>query len=324
MPANRRQHYVPQSYLRAWSPNGTHVWTYDTYRDAHALLPTRDVAQERYFNDAFRRRPHAADDGFPADAIERQFQEWENDFLLARDVALGVAQGTREGTLLERRQMSICIALQLLRTAQLRDILLQQAAQPRSGEAGDLIGWLPADLRAEIARNPAFATEHISLVQACLLWESMIVPEVAAELYHYLWVVAVNRTPWPFYTTDAPVAALAHPHAQPPFHPKAHSFGTGAMRHDVLKRLYIPEPEKGGLELIFPVAPECALLMFHPCDFAETLGEKQGKVLALGGESAQLRNVVIAGSARRQVFSCSDDFQLARAAKRYNDQRSPS
>lgn len=79
-----------------------------------------------------------------------------------------------------------------------------------------------------------------------------------------------------------------------------------------VKRLFCEDPLKGGLELIFPVSPECALLMFHPYDFERELGDKQGKVLVLGAESVQIRNVVIAASAIRQVLSSTDDFAVAK------------
>ena len=58
--------------------------------------------------------------------------------------------------------------------------------------------------------------------------------------------------------------------------------------------------------------------MFHPFDFEKELGDKQGKVLVVGAESVLIRNIVIAGTAVRQVLSSTDDFRMAEAAVRHS------
>lgn len=291
---------------------------FDSPSEKSSLVGIGSVAHEVFFNDRFRRHDGAATDGLPNDLMERQFQAFENDFLVARDIAHAVAANEREGTLAERQTMSFCVAVQLLRTAKTRAAILREAVFP--GASTGLLSWLGPDLRQRIVADATFAREHISLIQASLMWSTNLIPAITAELYHYLWIIARNDTPSSFYTSDAAIATLTHGPGEPPFHARPEVVAGGARRLPILKGLFCTEPESVGLELVFPVSPRCALMMFHPFDFADSLGEKQGKVLVVGTETVLIRNAAIAAHARRQVFATSDDFGVALAASRARNQ----
>ena len=316
----KKQHYVPRSYLKVWSSDGQRIWMFDKYRGKSQYVGIGSVAQETYFNDAFRRFRGQATDGELSDVVERQFQTWENQFLTMRQVALDVAANKREGSLEERSIMATCAALQLLRTAKTRSVLIREA-EGSDGSNG-LLNWLDEPLRERIFHEPGFARKHISLIQACLLWTTDIIPHIATELYHYIWVIAKNSTAFPFYTSDVPIAALTHNTGEPPFYPTPREYSEASGGMHLVKRLFYDDPLKGGLELIFPVSPKCAVLMFHPFDFKKELADKQGKVLVVGTESVLIRNAVIAAAAVRQVFSSMDDFKVAKAVARHETSES--
>jgi hypothetical protein len=310
----KKQHYVPKSYLKAWSLDGRRIWMFDKHTGRSRNVGIGSVAQETYFNDAFRRIRGQVTDGESSDLVERQFQTWENDFLTMRQVALDVAANRRGGSLEERRTMSICAAIQLMRTAKTRRALIREASESPSNQRNRLIDWLDEPLRERIVHVPGFAREHISLIQLCLLWNTDIIPHIATELYHYLWIVAKNETSFPFYTSDAPIAALTHGVEQPPFYPTPREYSGASKGWPLVKRLFCENPLERGLELILPVSPQCAVLMFHPFDFEKELGDEQGKVLVVGTESVLIRNIAIAGSTVRQVLSSTDDFRMAEVA----------
>ena len=245
---------------------------FDKHSRESRMVGLGSVAQETYFNDAFRRINGQVTDGEPPNLVDRQFGIWEEQFLTMRRVALDVAADRRAGTLEERRTMATCAALQLLRTAKTRSVILREADEYRPGQPSILLDRLRAGWRDRIAREPGFARKHISLIQADLMWNTNIIPDIATELYYYLWVVAKNPTPFPFYTSDAPIAAVIHGAEEPPFYTTPHAASEKGGSMSFVKRLFCEDLLKGGLELIIPVSPECALLMFHPYDFESELG----------------------------------------------------
>lgn len=176
---------------------------------------------------------------------------------------------------------------QLLRTAKAREELLSESLN-ESESRPRLIDWLDPQLREKMLTEPAFARQHISLIQTWLLWNSDLVPQIATELYFYLWIIAKNSTQLPFYTSDAPVAALTHSPGKSPFDPTPSGQNHQKMKLNTLKGLFCKDSAECGLELIFPVAPDCALLMFHPFDFEASLGDRQGNVLVVGEQTVSI------------------------------------
>lgn len=317
MPGYKKQHYVARGYLRAWSSDNRRIWMFDTRTKQSDIVGLKSVAQETYFNDGHRREGGIITDGRADSLYEDQFRVWEDQLLDVRRVAEEIAAGGRVGTLEERRVMATCVALQLLRTRQARNALLVEACSRESSQRV-LMPFLSEDLQQCMEGNPEFVREHINLIHSCLLWDNVdgTVPAVAAfacELYSYIWLIAKNPTPYPFYTSDAPIAAISHKPDAPPY-PTPGRFHGCYGEISLAKRYFSRNPHAGGQELIFPLAPDLALMMFHPYDFQQGLTAYQGTVLVLGLEDVLTRNVVIAGSAVRQVFSSIDDFYCANAA----------
>lgn len=48
----KKQHYVPQCYLKRWDFSGAHqVYVYDKVQDKYRINNVEDIASERYFYD---------------------------------------------------------------------------------------------------------------------------------------------------------------------------------------------------------------------------------------------------------------------------------
>jgi hypothetical protein len=211
-----------------------------------------------------------------------------------------------------------------LLSARTRALILYEADIPPQSRSTGLLSWLPQRFHSRIAKDPAFVAENIAFIQTYLIWQTKLIPRIATELYQYLWVVAKNPTRIPFFTSDAPVAGFSHATGQAPYFPTPRPYSDNPDELSVVKRLFVEDSMKGEVEIIFPLSPALALMMFHPSDFEKELGHKQGKVLVLGLESVMLRNALIAGTALRQVLSLDDDFWLANAAREYDLNRNQS
>ena len=66
----KKQHYVPQCYLKAWEIDGRHkVYVYDKEKQESRINNIEDVASGRYFYDFSLR------DIYPQDAIDKLLEE---------------------------------------------------------------------------------------------------------------------------------------------------------------------------------------------------------------------------------------------------------
>ena len=131
----RRQHYVPQSYLRRFSEDGSRVNVYDKVVRKSFVSNTRDVAQAPFFNDSFLRDDdQRMPDGVADDLIERELGRWEERLTEMTEVARSVAEGGG-ADLDERVSMSICAAIQMVRIPEWRKHLVQLSTEHLEADA---------------------------------------------------------------------------------------------------------------------------------------------------------------------------------------------
>lgn len=281
-----RQHWVPQSYLRRFSPDGTHIWMFDKPTQRTAFPSIRDVAQGKYFYDGFLRDNLGVLPGdVPEGTIEREFQRWEAALTDMTEVASRIAAGGGAG-LDERKTMSICVALQLLRTPILRSHLKDGAAT-----------FLEEDANAFLAREkPESATKYkvqIAIPDSWsgalhfeVIWSGDHVVRVATDIFHYIWHIGVAPSAIHLCTSDAPVTPFVH---------DTHQFRTTTSSrspyHDVIRQVLVGGVSTRGVELAYPLTPELALLMYHPEYFAH-LQPTQGKARRLTEDEASHYNAL--------------------------------
>ena len=176
---NMLHHFVPQFYLRRFVANDGQIWVYD--KDADKIFHTspKNIAAERGF--------YTLDQIFPDPVeLEKQFNgieqeaakitdDWLNHLNIEKPI---VISGTN------RRDMSLYITTQLLRTAEARTILLQGIRNPD-------VQSMDEKFQREI---------HIDL-----LWNLPVVDKICDWVHSCIWTFRFCKGPESLYTSDDPV-----------------------------------------------------------------------------------------------------------------------
>jgi hypothetical protein len=304
----RRQHWVPRSYLLRWSPDERCVHTYDRVTGAAKLISVQDVAQRTYFYERFLRggKGRTADTA-AFGVLEREYQRWEDALMAATEVAERVASGG-PGSLEERRTMALAVAVQMVRTPAFRAGIVDAVSEELTGQFIEYLRETNPRLAASLDSKYRleFAGEDMpSLIHAITVWQSDLVTRIAATLYHYIWVIGSNASGIPLYTSDDPVAMVLHDAT-----PTERQGASGDVLPSSIAALTDAITPRA-IELVFPLSPNLALLMYQPDMFAD-LRERQGQVRVMGAGTVARLNQALAARCDRQVYSADGDFAIAR------------
>lgn len=83
--------------------------------------------------------------------------------------------------------------------------------------------------------------DFVKLQHSSMILDSDMAIEIAELLYKHIWVVYVNKTNNPFYTSDDPVARIPHKHS---------------------KNMSYSRLSSEGIEIVFPISPNLLLAMY--------------------------------------------------------------
>lgn len=171
----RAQHYVPQSYLRRFTPDGKLLWVFDKTTGSTFRSSVHNVAQENGFYDL---------PGDVGQTVERTLSLIEERFSEGVEALLGSLSLTSE----IRHELADYIALQALRTRKTRDVVsaLADKLAPATIDAADTPG-----LHCDFMTNPE------------------AIRSLGGVLRGHIWVVCRNDTEQPFYTSDHPVTSYS-------------------------------------------------------------------------------------------------------------------
>lgn len=298
-----KQHWVPQSYLRRFSYNGSHIWVFDKPTGRSVPNNIRDVAHSRFFNDSFLRdEAGRITPDVPEGWLEEQFGKWETNLRTATAAALRVANGGG-ASLEERATMATCVALQLTRTPAFRQRLTSGLIASLEEDANAYAAETMPDFAAKFRATLSFPPEWYAAVHHRFVWTSGQVPEIAADLYHYIWRIGVNLTSMPLCTSDTPVVRFIHDVVEPNTERHAEE-----DQHDIVRRIFVGDRAFSGIEVAFPLTPEVALLMYHPAYF-EWMHPAQGRVSRLSEAQVLHYNALQLLDCERQVYSRENVFE---------------
>ena len=263
----------------------------------------RDVAQQRYFYDI----PQVV---IPPDllqtmdrqAIEHTLSELEGDFntvveRVLRKVTsrnplrrfLNVVTFRHCKAISRRDKEALCffVALQYLRTREFRltiqDGLEQFESAIRKRIPADQIDFFFEGFQG--VNEVDVRMHHLSL-----MLDNEFVDELTALLNGHILVIGQNRSHQKLYTSDNPMVRQAH------------------KRHPVLRNIGIGSP---GIEIAMPLSSDYILIFMEKTHFAP-LAKSDRKCVDLEEGNIEYYNSLQVRGCDRQVYSATDDFDLAR------------
>lgn len=298
----KKQHYVPQCYLEAWTiPGGKQVNVYDKIKKTNRVNNIEDVAEKNYFYDidfskvikeekeiyGFDKEHDLSKIGeeqylenFFAENIEPKYKEFLKkliNFEYQDDI-------TNEEqyffTTIEKLRFSYFIAIQEIRLKRVRDSI------------NDLVDLLKQafegyQLSHEVEQMINVSKEEMPFIHGKMICDEKKIVELARNFAMKNWVLLVNRTNSLFYTSDCPIGTIGHLEKQETIKNGLNSSGT---------------------IVYFPISSKVILLMF---DEKYSIKNKNfdRRILSTDDlEDIEYFNRYIAVDADRCIISKSNDF----------------
>ncbi|MCB6452244.1 DUF4238 domain-containing protein [Erysipelatoclostridium ramosum] len=322
MADTKKEHYVPRCYLKNFVLDNDRINVFDKFKTQIRPQKIMDIAMENYFYDIkFDELIQMAEkdkeekikndlmeivgvdnwesvlDELDEKHIEKEFfSQLEGIYSGLLQTLINKSYGGNDWVIqnclacseIEKSFMALFIAIQIIRTKSFRDNLrdmitktyqtLAYKSQMNNEDA------LPKEA-FECEVNPDFVKlQHSSMI----LDEEMAVG-IAETLCNHIWVMYVNKTEYPFYTSDNPVATIPHKHD------KYMSYGGFNSE---------------GVEIVFPISPKLLLAMYEKTTYDKLFSDRQFYALT-SKDMVDYFNCQQVYHSYRCVFSGKTNFELA-------------
>lgn len=186
----KRQHYVPQHYLKGFTSSNKKKFLFVYDKENGKIFPSsiRNIGHENYFYDVGEDQ-----------IIEKLFSTFESKFNIALQKLIN--NEDLNGLSTEDKELiSNFIAVQMLRTKESRienkqmlETIIEQIADRTPGLNGDYNYEIDGDDLRDL---------HVDLIFS-------LVPEISEILLKDMaWKLCLNKTDYPFWTSDHPCAKL--------------------------------------------------------------------------------------------------------------------
>jgi hypothetical protein len=294
----KRQHFVPRCYLGGFTGDGETICAFDKTTGRSFQPSLMNIAQECGFYDL----PGDAFVGAPADwqdpqIAEKAFGPLEVALLqtiheLLRQVETGW-QFSRDIAV----QMAPHVVRQMLRTRRARQHLSDTCGSAAMSRFVEYLKSESPDLIPQVEKHVRFFLNEpdLTVLHVQEVFSSSRIAGIAEGLVNHIWVVGMNQTGRPFYTSDDPVVRLVN--AQLPLHTAV--------------GLQTP-----GIEIAFPLTSSHILLLFERQHFADW-EPLDGLAIPMSDINVRRYNGLQVHQSHRQLYCESDQFEQAREECRY-------
>ncbi len=290
MGQHKKQHYVQQSYLRRFSSDEKRIFVYDKVLQKSFQNAISDVAQESHFY----RLPDnlKTEDGKPISIddpliVEKAFQRIESranqDIQTLIELPAGASIPTET-----REDLSIFLAIQFLRTRAYRNLVVETAEKFIQALTRELIKENFGEESLKYTPKISFNDKAAGLFQSQQIFGFVKLEEFAEVLHNHFWILLINDTGKPLYTSDNPV--VIH-----------------TPLKDQLPAVGIASP---GIEIAFPLSSSRILTLadreiygFHESSF-------DGKIRELKADNVTYYNSLQVFDSERQIYCEKPNFAL--------------
>jgi len=309
----KKQHYVPRCYLDAWAvPNKYQVHVYDLKTDMQRISNINDIASENHFYDfipdnvfskqaldAFHKYGILLDSKSPFQGIEHAFANYiEDNYSKLLKKVINDSKSATPWIInncyfiseQQKADMSEFLALQFIRTKKVRNMMLELSTslEPILKDMGASVETLDkCKVDKERAKN----------IHARMLMNNKDLPEISKSFWSLTWVLGINKTEKKFYTSDNPIGTHAH------------------IKDPIMSMSGLQSP---GVEVFFPISPNCILLMFDG-SYHNHIAYLERKYVLIDDElSVDYYNSLCVLRCERCVFSNDGDYKLVKGVKKRN------
>jgi hypothetical protein len=282
----KKQHFVPRFYLKQFTYDDYRLYVFDKFKKNLYGSNINDVASERYFYD-FPEDP-ANQHGIDPQLIENALSEIEAGF--AKTVGSFLKRAQRETKRIikprHKKTLSYFIGLQSTRTKEHRSLQKQMI----EGSMEALISKTKQD-----DSDDEYLVEvdeaYVSLLQAMSMFNPHLQGQLTKVLLNHIWLLGVNNTTQPLYTSDHPIVKM--PHKKDPHQIQSYS-GFASE----------------GIEIALPLASKYILILCERT-FHKHFVSKDGQSIVLDSNGVTYYNSLQVSQSYRQVYCSSNSFVLA-------------
>lgn len=286
-----KQHYVPKTYLRRFTTDGERPYVFDKLiQDPARRIRRNSVRNIAHENDFYDIAPEVLEPTARPGHNEKMIEKLLGpiDAELGSEVGHLVAIAGKAPIDPNRRAvLARALGIQALRTRDMRDTIVEFYQQGYEALFRELTerNW-PGE--GDLAPKVQIKPEYIPVYHAVYMLEAGI-KTVGKAFFTDTWVIGVNKTQQPLYTSDQPVVRFAH------------------IDDPNLSNEGFVSP---GIEVAFPLDSDHLLIMRDP---RAPGGERanDGTVEDLDDERVEFYNRMQVEQSRRQIYCRDDAFGLA-------------
>jgi len=323
MADTKKEHYVPRCYLKYFTCNGDKIKVYDKFKTQIREQRTWDVAMENYFYDLDFEEVLGKVESTELEKIKLELMKllnidsWDDIITILRnkkhieteffsnaegvysDLLETIINKSYNGNIWviencfalsekEKSLFSLFIAIQMIRTRAFRDSIGEGFEKMTQALMRKL-----SHKENENLPNEAFEVkadkEFVKWQHGSMIMDKEMIEEIASVFSNHIWVIYVNKTSIPFYTSDNPVVPIPH------------------KRDRFLSYSGI---QSEAIEIVFPLSPNLLLAMYDAKTYSSYINDRSF-IAATHEQMIEQYNQVQVTHSHRCIFSSEENFELA-------------